>query len=144
FTYVAGGATESLEPREDYSTRLWKTADAVPRFVEGGELDATRAADRRLLDAGMQSVVVAPLRSEAATVGVLILAAPILKPVAAFLAIAVERERLWAIEQTRHRRRVRLEAMLPKVAESLDVRQAFGELSTQIQEVIPHDVLAFW
>ena len=66
-----------------------------------------------------------------------------LEPLREFLAIAAERDRLWAVEQLRHQRRVRLEAMLPKIAESLDVRKVFVELAGVIREVIPHDVLAF-
>jgi len=64
-------------------------------------------------------------------------------PLRELLSLAAERERWWATEQVRHQRRVRLEGMLPKIAESLDVRKVFAELSGVIREVIPHDVLAF-
>jgi GAF domain-containing protein len=153
FIMREGEAVESREPRGDYSTRLWKTADALPRFVASGELDASKPADQRLIAAGMRSVAVVPLRNEATTTGVLILAStapaafdhsrgPILQPVAGFLAIALERERLWAIEEARHQRRVRLEAVLPRIAESLGGGRSFVELSGLLGDVIPHDVLA--
>jgi transcriptional regulator with GAF, ATPase, and Fis domain len=64
-------------------------------------------------------------------------------PLREMLALAAGRERRWATEQVRHQRRVRLEGMLPKIAESLDVRKVFVELAGVIREVIPHDVLAF-
>jgi Nif-specific regulatory protein len=40
-------------------------------------------------------------------------------------------------------RRARLEALLPIIAESLDVRQVFGTISTSIRDIVPHDILAF-
>lgn len=65
------------------------------------------------------------------------------RAVADLLAVATEHERLWASEQARQRRREKLEGLLPKIAEALDVRQVFLSLSPIIQEIVPHDVLAF-
>src|SRR5262245_45159848 len=50
-------------------------------------------------------------------------------------AAADARERAWAIEERRHARRVKLEALLPKIAESLDVRHVFVQLSGLIRDV---------
>jgi len=149
-----GAAVETPGARADYSDRLWPAPGDGPRFVPAASaLDGGHAADRRLIEAGAQALAIVPLRAGPADVGLLVLArrdsdfdpaqAPLLAPAAELLAIAAERERMWAIEQTRYRRRVRLEAMLPAIAESLDVRKVFLELSGLIQEVIPHDVLAF-
>ena len=158
-TYPAAAAeppAEHVGTRAHYSERLWPISDAAPRFVGDAvsELDSACEADRGLLESGARSLVAVPLRADSGPLGLLILSsrdagafdpaqAPLVVPVGEFLAVAAERERLWAIEQARHRRRVRLEAMLPKIAESLDVRKVFVELSGLIQEVIPHDVLAF-
>ncbi len=63
--------------------------------------------------------------------------------VAELQAAAAEHERLWTIERARQRRREKLEALLPAIAEALDVRQVFLGMSAVIQEIVPHDVLAF-
>src|SRR5689334_1546711 len=151
-----GEPAETVSLQRHYSAQLWPEADAAPRFLGDASagLDPAYEADRRLIESGARSLIVVPLRTATAAPGVLILTgrdpaafdaaqAPLLLPVCEFLAVAAERERLWAIEQTRHQRRVRLEAMLPMIAESLDVRKVFVELSGVIREVIPHDVLAF-
>src|SRR5262245_39194639 len=58
-------------------------------------------------------------------------------------AAALEHERRFELERQRQRRREKLEALLPTIAEALDVRQVFLGLSAVIQEIVPHDVLAF-
>jgi transcriptional regulator with GAF, ATPase, and Fis domain len=47
-------------------------------------------------------------------------------------------ERLLALEQQRRRKRDSLEALLPTIADALDVRVVFPRLSDVIQAVIPH------
>lgn len=64
----------------------------------------------------------------------------------AALALDVARtevERLRVVEQEKLRRRERLAALLPTLAEALDIREAFLGMSAVIQDVVPHDVLAF-
>ncbi len=145
---------EHYAERAHYSGKLWPIVDGAPRFLAAGELDAACAADLRLRDAGVRSLAVVPLRAENRAVGVLLLLsskdgafdpgqAALLAPIADFLAIAAERERLWAFEQARQRRHAKLEALLPAIAESLDIRKVFASLSGVIQEVVPHDVMAF-
>jgi transcriptional regulator with GAF, ATPase, and Fis domain len=56
--------------------------------------------------------------------------------IAALLAVAARHERF-------HVRREQLEALLPKIADSLDVRKIFLELSNMVQDVIPHEIMAF-
>jgi transcriptional regulator with GAF, ATPase, and Fis domain len=46
--------------------------------------------------------------------------------------------RLLAREQERRRKREKLEALLPTIAEALDVRTVFPRMSAVIQDVIPH------
>lgn len=69
--------------------------------------------------------------------------AELLSPVAELLEVAVEHERRWRLETGRRARRDKLETLLPKIAEALDVRRVFLGMSAAIQEVVPHDVLAF-
>ncbi len=83
--------------------------------------------------------------SEAASLGELIVrltSAPLEDPqtLRSFITAV---ERLWTLEQARQRRREKLEALLPAIAEALDVRQVFLGLAGLIQEIVPHDVLAF-
>jgi transcriptional regulator with GAF, ATPase, and Fis domain len=149
-------ATTSEGSRSDFSERLWPTADAAPRHIDdtAADLDPAFDADRRHLDGGSRSMWVAALRSDQGELGSLALVrtqssafdpahAALVASAAELLSVAIEREHQWSREQTRHRRRVRLEAALPTLATSLDVRQVFARLSGLIQEVIPHDVLAF-
>jgi len=161
FTLVAGatGVERSAAARGEWSERLWPAAgwapEEGPRILDPGrELDVTCAADRRAIGPGSGSVVRIPLHGADGPLGLLVLTllaprspdavrAGLLAPAGRLLALALERERAWSLEELRHRRRVRLEAMLPTIAGSLDVRRVFVELSGLIQEVIPHDVLAF-
>src|SRR5262245_21065632 len=156
---LRGGEAEPLETTitvPDYSERLWPAEHSGPRVIADAAagLDGAHAGDQRLLDGGARVLAVIPLAPEGRRAGVLILASrdaaglaeahlPTLVTAGEFLVIAHERERLWTTQQVRHRRRVALEGMLAKIAESLDVRKVFVELSGVIREVIPHDVLAF-
>jgi transcriptional regulator with GAF, ATPase, and Fis domain len=63
--------------------------------------------------------------------------------VAELHAVAAEHERLWAHEQERQRRSAKLEALLPKLAEALDVRRVFLGMAGLIREIVPHDVVGF-
>ena len=61
----------------------------------------------------------------------------------AIAVIAAEHGRLWELERRRQERREKLEALLPALAEALDIRQVFLGLSAVIQQVVSQDVLAF-
>jgi transcriptional regulator with GAF, ATPase, and Fis domain len=52
--------------------------------------------------------------------------------------VAAEYERLLALERERRRKRDSLEALLPTIADALDVRVVFPAMSAVIQGVIPH------
>lgn len=148
---------EGVGQRQHYSIRLWPITNASARVVHdaAADLDRTREADQRLIDRdGARSLLIVPLVVEKRNLGVLILwrrAAPPFGPehtatissLGAFLSVAAERERLWAIEQARHARHAKLEALLPAIGESLDVRKLFPTLSSVIREIVPHDILAF-
>ena len=150
----SGKAMEMRTERDRYSDRIWRSSESASLAIldPGTDLDATREGDRGLLDAEPQSIVAVPLKIDRKLLGLLILASrqtltdhdatPVL-PLSEFLALAVHRERIWNLAELRHRRREKLEAVLPKIAESLDVRRVFVSMSQVIKDVIPHDVLAF-
>lgn len=146
----------SRSPRNRLSQSLFESAVQPPRILDLDEsaLDRQFEIDRRLHEVGAKTAIVTALFEEGQYCGALILASqkqaafersisPAVAALAEVLTVAATRERLWAKELTRHQRRVRLEAMLPMIAESLDVRKVFVTLSGLIKEVIPHDVLAF-
>ena len=56
--------------------------------------------------------------------------------------IVAEYRRLLALEQNRRRKRDALEALLPAIADALDVRVVFPRLTSLIQDVIPHVTVA--
>lgn len=142
--------------RKQYSEKLWSSGSEPIWFIQNAriELDPTFEADQQLLNSGAQSLMVVTLRASEHVQGILVVAsrelgtfdrstAELLTPISEFLSTAVEREKAWELEQSRQRRRMALEALVPTIGESLDVRKVFVALSAKIKEVIPHDVLAF-
>ncbi|MBX7187569.1 MAG: hypothetical protein K1Y01_20665, partial [Vicinamibacteria bacterium] len=135
-----GEATESLEPKQRYPDAFWSVTPASPLLVR----DDKTAGSRLVLS----------VRSERRPLGLLVLSSgsadafeaaktAALAPIVDLMAITLERERLWSLEERRQQRRAKLAALLPKIAEALDVRQVFLSLSGVIQEIVPHDILAF-
>jgi transcriptional regulator with GAF, ATPase, and Fis domain len=153
------GSTEAPAGRRvekaHYSPRLWPAADDVALVGDAAaELDAAYEADRLLVAEGAASVLALPLCVESRAVGLLTFSsrapgafttghAALARPLADLLAVAADHERRWAAEQLRQARREKLEALLPRLAEALDVRQVFLGMSPVIQEIVPHDILAF-
>jgi len=151
-----GPPVETVDPRDAYSPGLWPALDDNSSLLSLGaeRLDRAHAADGRLLDSGARSLLLAPLRMEGRTLGALILAhrrdgafdtaqVESILPVVELLGVVVERSLAWNAEAVRQRRREKLETLLPTIAASLDVRRVFPALSDVIQEIVPHDVLAF-
>jgi len=158
FELVEGvaGPLERAGLRGDYSAVLWPQGDGSLVVVGDApsELDGSARADREMIEAGIRSVLAAPLRVRGRAVGLVALEsrrshafraeqAASLAPILDILAVAVERERMLAIEQARSARRAKLAALLPTIAEALDIRQVFLGLAAAIQEIVPHDILAF-
>ena len=54
-----------------------------------------------------------------------------------------ENERLRAVDADRQRKADKLQALLPEIASTLDVRTIFGRLGPLIREVLPFDLLSF-
>jgi transcriptional regulator with GAF, ATPase, and Fis domain len=63
--------------------------------------------------------------------------------VEALLAAAAEHERLAKVERARQARFAKLELLLPRLADALDVRQVFLGSAELIREIVPNDVVAF-
>jgi Nif-specific regulatory protein len=105
--------------------------------------------DRRIVEMGRESVLAVSLEAQGQQLGALwfdarqpgafnAAHAAAIEPVADLLALAIEHDRLWALEQERRQRRDKLEALLPTIADALDVRAVFPRMSAVIQDVIPH------
>jgi transcriptional regulator with GAF, ATPase, and Fis domain len=62
--------------------------------------------------------------------------------VADLLALAMQRDALVSTERLRRDRLDTLDRLLHTMAESLDVRQIFAEVSHVVREALPHDILA--
>jgi transcriptional regulator with GAF, ATPase, and Fis domain len=58
------------------------------------------------------------------------------------LALGLEHDRLWRAELDRRRRHEALQGLLPALAQALDIRAIFEELSRITQDVIPHDFVS--
>jgi transcriptional regulator with GAF, ATPase, and Fis domain len=145
----------SVVPRRNVSPRAWPESNGGPIHIRdaGRELDTGFEFDRGLVEAGMRSVMALSLDAAGRQLGAWWFAARAagafseahavaLGPVAALLVQALERDRLWALEENRRRRRDQLEALLPAIAGALDVRVVFPRMSAVIQPVIPHDALS--
>jgi transcriptional regulator with GAF, ATPase, and Fis domain len=151
----ADGFSETVRSRDQYSDRLWpaRGGSAVRIRDAPRELDPAFEVDRRVVEAGNRSVFAFSLEAPDRQLGVLWFVSSeagafsdahvaALGPVADLLALAVEHDRLWTREQERRRRHDKLEALLPAIADALDVRAVFPKMSALIQDVIPHVTVA--
>jgi transcriptional regulator with GAF, ATPase, and Fis domain len=140
-----------LLPRDDCSPRFWREF-VVDRVDTERELDRAYPRDREVLAAGIRSIIRGVLRSGGRTLGILAFNSrrpeafrsehePVVAALADLVAAALEHERLFAIEKERSRRALALEGLLPALAQALDVRQVFSQVSEITQGAIPHDLL---
>jgi transcriptional regulator with GAF, ATPase, and Fis domain len=153
---ATGGDSPSEEEgrlvrREDCSPRLWGEF-VVDRVDTERELDPAHTRDREILDGGTRSIIRASLRSGERRLGALAFFSrrpqafasedePLVAALADLVAAALEHERLWNVERERSRRTLALEGLLETLAQALDVRQVFKQVSETTQGVIPHDLL---
>jgi len=146
------GAEEGrLVQRDECSPRLWGEF-VVDRVDTERELDPAYARDREILAAGARSIIRAVLRSGGRRLGILAFFSrepqaftgedePLVATLADLVAAELEHERVWRIERERSRRAMALEGLLPTLAQALDIRQVFKQVSEITQGVIPHDML---
>jgi Nif-specific regulatory protein len=140
-------------PLSDLSPRLRPSEEILLVRDTERELDRAFPADRDLLERGIRSILRLPLRQGGKILGSLILVSSqpnqfteidgrSLSPVAELVSVALGHDRIWREELERRRRHDALQALLPALAQALDIRAIFAELSRITQDVIPHDYVS--
>ena len=140
-------------PLDSWSPRWRPSPGHFPRIEDAqAELDAAYAMDAEAIEGGLGSVLWEPFRQGSTFVGGVFLCSmakraygdehqEVLRPIAALLGSAVEHWRIWDGERRRRDRLDRVETLLGTLAESLDVREVFQRLSTEMQAMMPHDLI---
>ncbi len=116
------------------------------------ELDQAFALDRRVVEQGARSILLAPIVRGGEAAGSVWFSAhaprafapeheALVEAIAAILGSALEHERLALLEVARSERLSALDQLLLTLAESLDVREVFSRVSAVTQVVLPHDRL---
>lgn len=138
---------------DDFSPRIRPRPGPTPRINDAqAELDRKYSMDAMILEGGTRSSMWQPFFSgDVFTGGVWIDSnhphafedkhQEVLRPIAALLGSAVEHWRIWDSERRRRERLEQLERALGSLAESLDVREVFEQLSNAIRTVLPHDLV---
>jgi transcriptional regulator with GAF, ATPase, and Fis domain len=115
-------------------------------------LDTAFPMDRRLHEDGNRSGIVAPIRRGGRLDAVVSCVSrrvgafgeedeQALRSIADLLGLALEHERLWRCDVERRRRLDAVDALLPTLAQTLDVRAIFNQVSTVVHSVLAHDRL---
>jgi transcriptional regulator with GAF, ATPase, and Fis domain len=150
-----GGRTASPLPvsLEDFSPRIRPRLDGILRLDDlRAVADPAYSIDREVASEGVRSVLTAPLQRGDQPIGFMIVSsrrprafAPemeaVLRSMADLLSLALEHERLWSLDGVRRRRLDALDALLPVVANALDVKEIFSQISEVVKPVLPHDQL---
>ncbi|HEX2897947.1 MAG TPA: sigma-54-dependent Fis family transcriptional regulator [candidate division Zixibacteria bacterium] len=138
---------------EDFSPRIRPQPRQYPPIVDAAaELDPKYPMDAMILEGGMRSSLWQPFFSDAVFTGGVWIDSykpnafgdehqQVLRPIAALLGSAVEHWRIWDAERRRRNRLDELEKALGTLAESLDIREVFEQLSLSIKSIIPHDMV---
>ena len=135
----------------DLSPRFW-TDFAVERLDVPRDFDLAYRWDRETVESGHRSIIRGMMRVGNRKLGVLAFASRqpdafsdehegIVLALSDMVAAALEHERLWNEEHRRRRRGDALEALLPTLAKSMDIREIFQQISEVSQDVIPHDIV---
>ena len=115
-------------------------------------LDESYALDRRLRETGLRSEIHTPLRRGERLDAIVSVASlrpgafgagheAALRMIADLLGLALEHERLWSLDVARRRRLDAVDALLPTLAQALDVRDVFNQVSAVVQPILRHDRL---
>jgi transcriptional regulator with GAF, ATPase, and Fis domain len=136
-----------------WSPRIRPRPGPIEPIVDAAtELDPAFPADADIIAGGVRSALWQPFHSAATFTGGVWLASltpgaftakhhELLRPIAALLGAAVEHWRIWDAERRRRHRLDRLEALLATLAEALDPRELFDQISEAAKPVLEHDVL---
>jgi transcriptional regulator with GAF, ATPase, and Fis domain len=138
---------------EDFSPALRPVPDRVLRIDDMAEqADPGFPIDLKMQQAGMRSSLTAPLLRGEQLAGYVMVESrrpgaftaeheAALQPIADLLAMALEHERLWSRDAARRRRLDAINALLPMMANVLDIREIFNQISDVVKPVLPHDLL---
>jgi transcriptional regulator with GAF, ATPase, and Fis domain len=138
---------------EDFSPRIRPLANGVLRIDDlASLLDAGFPVDRHFQEDGVRSVLFAPLLRGDQLGGLVAVTSrhasafnaeheAALLSIADLLSLALEHERLWSLDVARRERLDALDALLPMLANVLDVREIFNQISAVVKPVLPHDRL---
>ncbi len=138
---------------EDFSPAIRPLATGALRLDDVVPLlDPAFAVDRHFAEDGMRAALFAPLRRGEQLGGVVGVTSAraaafdaqhetALVSIADLLSLALEHERLWNLDVTRRRRLDSIDALLPLLANVLDVREIFNQISAVVSPVLPHDRL---
>ncbi|HET6373091.1 MAG TPA: GAF domain-containing protein, partial [Candidatus Polarisedimenticolia bacterium] len=155
---VAGGCPERHAdepvPLTEWSPRIRPRLEPVPLVNDAQiELDPTFTIDARILANGGRSLMCEPFRESGSLAGGVWVSArqpnmftddhqKLLAPIAALIGSAVSHWKIWDAERRRRTRLDQLEILLATLAGALDVREIFESISTAVNPVLPHSLLA--
>ena len=138
---------------DDFSPAL---REYFPRFglLEDldGLLDPSFALDRRLREDGLMSAIAIPIQRGDRLDAILAVGSKkkqaygdqhetALRLVADLVGLALEHERLWSLDVARRKRLDNVDSLLPTLAQALDVREVFNQVSAVVKPVLRHDRL---
>jgi len=141
------------KPLSAWSPRWRPHAGPTPRIDDAArELDPSYEMDAKVMEGGVGSGMWEPFRHGNLFAGGVWLCShepnsfndehqEALKPIAALLGSAVEHWRIFDTERRRQERLARIDALLKTLAESLDVREVFQNLSAGMQPILEHDLM---
>jgi transcriptional regulator with GAF, ATPase, and Fis domain len=133
----------AIRPRPGHTLRI----DDVPSVLDPGF-----SVDHHFAEDGVRSLLFVPLQRADQWSG--IVGVTSLRPraftaeherslgaVANLVSLALEHERLWGLDAKRRGRLDAVDALLPLLANVLDVREIFNQISAVVKPVLPHDRL---
>jgi len=138
---------------DDFSPGLREVLRSGGRIDDFAKvLDLGFALDRRVRDDGMRSCVAVPIHRGGRLDAIVSVASrrpraftdeheASLRLIADLLGLALEHERLWTLDIARRRRLQAVDELLPTLAQALDVREIFNQVSTVVKPTLAHDRL---
>ncbi len=138
---------------EDFSPGIRPLTNGAKRIDDlAALLDRSFPVDRHFHEDGVRSALFAPLLRGDQLGGLVAVTSgrpqafaaeheAALLSIADLLSLALEHERLWGLDAERRSRLDAVDALLPMMAQVLDVREIFNQVSAVLKPVLPHDRL---
>ena len=138
---------------DDFSPAL---REYFPRFGLLPDLDTLLdpkfALDRRLREDGLKSAIAIPIQRGERLDAILSVGSKrkgaytaeheaAMRLIADLVGLALEHERLWTLDLARRRRLDAVDALVPTLAQALDVREIFNQVSAVVKPLLRHDRL---